>query len=119
MGNIKPRSEKIIVWYKDIDGYSYLLTNKKNKELILNTINNKKFINIEGIIIKTDNIIKIEDYAPKDDVDMFISLQKKSVRDKIKEREKQKKQTVGRWFETVEEVKKRLEKKWIKYIEVN
>ena len=120
MTNLKPYEDKIIIRYKDINWeFSHLLTPKKNKSYILKAINNNKFIEVEWIILKVDNIIKIEDYLPQSDIDLFISLQKKDVRDKIKEREREKKQAVWRWFESVDEIKKWLGRKWIKYIDIN
>ena len=112
--NLKRYEPKLIIYYKDINWVNTLLTSVHNKQALKEALEKRKFVEIEGILIKTDLIQLIKEYKPDNSLWAWISIQSPEVREVILNRDKEKKEKVGKWFETIEEVKRYLRKKWIK-----
>lgn len=80
-----------------------LLTEASVSELDAMLNNTKQFIRVGDEIVNKNQIKKIF-VRNIDSIENFILSQPKDIQDKLRERQKQKKDRVGRWFDNIEEI---------------
>lgn len=80
-----------------------LLTEASVSELDAMLNNTKQFIRVGDEIVNKNQIKKIF-VRNIDSIENFILSQPKDIQDKLRERQKQKKDRIGRWFDHIEEI---------------
>jgi len=100
MNELKIKKNSITVKTKNWDNY-FVEATKEEFSKVLNS--NIIFIDLWDAIVNKYEIIKVED-TYLNDIETAILSYDKTIRIKLKERERQKIERVWKWFESVQEV---------------